>query len=89
MTKMTIDDYLLEQLERLSEPDLSDEELEAEIKRSEAISKLAKCSIENKEADIKSQELGVKKQLIDCQYGRNTQMPALPQLPRGLTDEEI
>ncbi len=90
MTKMTVDDYVLEQLERLSDPELSNEELETELKRSDAISKLAKCSIENKEADIKSAELEVKQRLINYQYGKNSNnITALLQLPRGLDDEEV
>ena len=68
VTNLTVNDYLLEQLERLNSDDLSPEALEKELKRADAITKLAKTSIESQEADIKREELEVKKEIIKVQY---------------------
>ncbi|MCX4351734.1 MAG: hypothetical protein OSJ60_08855 [Lachnospiraceae bacterium] len=49
-TKTTLNDlneYLFQELDRLTNEDLSDEELDKEIKRSEALQKVAKTVIEN------------------------------------------
>ena len=85
MTK-TVNDYVLEQLERLSNSKLKGEELKNELEKAEAVSKLAKVSIEDKEADIKSKELDVKKDLIAKQYGNH---PTVPALPGALANEEV
>lgn len=85
MTK-TVNDYVLEQLERLSNSKLKGEELKNELEKAEAVSKLAKVSIEDKEADIKSKELDVKKDLIAHQYGNR---PTVPALPGALANEEV
>lgn len=85
MTK-TVNDYVLEQLERLSNSKLKGEELKNELEKAEAVSKLAKVSIEDKEADIKSKELDVKKDLIAKQYGNR---PTVPALPGALANEEV
>ncbi|MCM1179976.1 MAG: hypothetical protein NC347_06950 [Clostridium sp.] len=50
MTKTTLNDlneYLFQELDRLTNEDLSEEELDKEIKRSEALQKVAKTVIEN------------------------------------------
>lgn len=50
MTKTTLNDlneYLFQKLDRLTNEDLSEEELDKEIKRSEALQKVAKTVIEN------------------------------------------
>ena len=85
MTK-TVNDYVLEQLERLSNSKLKGEELKNELEKADAVSKLAKVSIEDKEADIKSKELDVKKDLIAKQYGNR---PTVPALPGALANEEV
>lgn len=85
MTK-TVNDYVLEQLERLSNSKLKGEELKNELEKADAVSKLAKVSIEDKEADIKSKELDVKKDLIAHQYGNR---PPVPALPGALANEEV
>lgn len=82
----TVNDYVLEQLERLSNSKLKGEELKNELEKAEAVSKLAKVSIEDKEADIKSKELDVKKDLIAKQYGNR---PTVPALPGALANEEV
>lgn len=49
-TKTTLNDlneYLFQELDRLTNEDLSEEELDKEIKRSEALQKVAKTVIEN------------------------------------------
>ena len=82
----TVNDYVLEQLERLNDPKLKGENLQNELQKAEAVSKLAKVSIESKEADIKDKELDVKKDLIAHQYGNR---PTLPTLPGRLANEEV
>ena len=82
----TVNDYVLEQLERLSNSKLKGEELKNELEKADAVSKLAKVSIEDKEADIKSKELDVKKDLIAHQYGKH---PTAPALPGRLANEEV
>lgn len=49
-TKTTLNDlneYLFQELDRLTNEDLSEEDLDKEIKRSEALQKVAKTVIEN------------------------------------------
>ena len=84
--KKKVKDYVLEQLERLNDPKLKGENLQNELQKAEAVSKLAKVSIEDKEADIKSKELDVKKDLIAKQYGNR---PTVPALPGALANEEV
>lgn len=42
-----LNNYLFESIERLNDDELTDEELEREIKRSEAVQKVAKTIIDN------------------------------------------
>lgn len=42
-----LNNYLFEQIERLNDDELSDEQFEKEIRRSEAVQKVAKTIIEN------------------------------------------
>lgn len=46
-TVSDLNNYLFEQIERLQDDELTDEELDREIKKSEAIQKVAKTIIEN------------------------------------------
>ena len=46
-TLSDLNNYLFESIERLNDDNLSDEELEKEIKRSEAVQKVAKTIIDN------------------------------------------
>lgn len=47
MSLSALNEYLFESLDRLTNEDLSDEELEKEVKRNDAIQKTAKTIIEN------------------------------------------
>jgi hypothetical protein len=49
-----LNSYLFEQLDRISNEDLTPEELEKEIKRSEAITDIAQTVIENANTRIKA-----------------------------------
>ncbi len=58
-TKTTLNDlneYLFQELDRLTNEDLSDEELDKEIKRSEALQKVAKTVIENGALALRAKE---------------------------------
>ncbi len=59
-----LNDHLFEQLERLNDEDLSDEQLEKEISRSKAITDIAENIINNGELMFKAQkhydEYGIK-----------------------------
>lgn len=46
-TLADLNNYLFEAIERINDDDLSDEELEKEIKRSEAVNKIAKTIVDN------------------------------------------
>lgn len=46
-TLTDLNNYLFEQLEKIADADLKGEELEKEIKRGEAVTKIAKTIIEN------------------------------------------
>lgn len=49
-----LNNYLFESLERINDNDLTDEELEKEIKRSEAVTKVASTIINNAEVQLKA-----------------------------------
>lgn len=49
-----LNNYLFESLERINDDDLTDEELEKEIKRSEAVTKVASTIINNAEVQLKA-----------------------------------
>ena len=49
-----LSNYLFESLERINDDDLTDEELEKEIKRSEAVTKVANTIINNAEVQLKA-----------------------------------
>lgn len=49
-----LNNYLFESLERINDDSLSDEELEREIKRSEATTAVAKTIIDNAEVQLKA-----------------------------------
>lgn len=57
----SINDYVLQAIENLSEGSLSEEDLEKELKKAEAITKLAEVSIKDKEADTKKAEVDNRK----------------------------
>ncbi len=67
-----LNDYLFEALERLTNDDLTDEQLDREIKRNEAIQKTAKTIIENGALALQA-----KKHLDEYGVGQNVVLPLL------------
>lgn len=67
-----LNEFLFESLERLTNEDLSDEQLDKEIKRNEAIQKTAKTIIENG-----ALALQVKKHLDEYGAGNNVKLTLL------------
>ena len=53
-TLMHLNNYLFEQLERINDDNLSDEELEKQIKKAEVINKTAENIIKNNETALKA-----------------------------------
>ena len=53
-TLMSLNNYLFEQLERINDDSLSDEELEKQIKKAEVINKTAENIIRNNETALKA-----------------------------------
>ena len=72
-TLVDLNDHLFEQLERLNDEDLSNEELEKEIKRADAMTGIAKQIIDNATIVLKATEL-------NAEYGRG-------EAPRLLTGD--
>ena len=65
-----LNEYLFEALERLTNEDLTDEQLDREIKRNEAIQKTAKTIIENGALALQA-----KKHLDEYGAGQNIALP--------------
>lgn len=76
-TLTDLNNYLFEELERLQDDSLTDEQLEKEIKRSEAVQKVAKTIIDNG-----TLALHAKKHLAEYGKGENIEIPML-----GITDK--
>lgn len=79
-TRTTLNDlneYLFHELDRLTNEDLSAEELDKEIKRSDALQKVAKTIIDNG-----SLALQAKKHLDEYGKGDNVELPLI-----GVTDK--
>ena len=83
----TVNDYVLEMMEKLSDDNLKGDELKTALAKSEQITKLARAAIDSEEIKIKdkevnnrSEELEVKKMLINAQFngGNGTAVPMLP-----------
>ena len=66
-----LNDHLFEQLERLNDDELSEEELDLEIKRSKAVANIARNIIDN--ADVVLQAEKFKSEAL----GRNADLPAM------------
>lgn len=62
-----VNDYVLEQLARLSEPKLKGQQLQDELDRTRGITALAKISIDSRETDLKDKELDLKAKVVDLQ----------------------
>lgn len=76
-TLTDLNNCLFEQLERLQDDELDEEGLEREIKRSEAVQKVAKTIIENG-----ALALSAKKHLDEYGQGERVELPML-----GMTDK--
>ena len=76
-TLKDLNTYLFESIERLNDDSLSSEDLEKEIKRSEAVQKVAKTIIDNG-----SLALQAKKHFDEYGRGENVEIPLL-----GITNE--
>lgn len=80
MAKTSLNDlneYLFQEMDRLTNEDLSEEELEKEIKRSEALQKVAKTIIDNGALALQA-----KKHMDEYGKGDNIELPML-----GITDK--
>lgn len=71
-TMSDLNNYLFESLERLNDDELNDDQFEKEIKRSEAINKIAKTIIDNG-----ALALNVKKHMDEYGDGSNVEVPLL------------
>ena len=71
-TLTDLNNYLFESIERLNDDSLSDEELDKEIKRSEAVQKIAKTIIDNG-----SLALQAKKHMDEYGQGGSVELPML------------
>lgn len=67
-----LNNYLFETIERLTEDSLSVEDLEKEIKRSDAVQKVAKTIIENGQLALQA-----KKHLDEYGKGESVELPLL------------
>lgn len=76
-TLADLNNYLFENIERLNDDELSEEELDKEIKRSEAVQKIAKTIIDNG-----SLALQAKKHFDEYGIEQSVEMPLL-----GITDK--
>lgn len=71
-TMSDLNNCLFESLERLNDDELNDDQFEKEIKRSEAINKIAKTIIDNG-----ALALNVKKHMDEYGDGSNVEVPLL------------
>ncbi len=78
-TLTDLNNYLFESIERLQDDNLSEEQLEREIKRSEAVQKVAKNIIDNG-----SLALQAKKHFDEYGIDHNVEVPLL-----GITDKSL
>ena len=71
-TLTDLNNYLFEAIERLNDDELTEEQLDQEIKRSEAVQKIAKTIIDNG-----SLALQAKKHMDEYGQGTNVELPLL------------
>lgn len=71
-TLSDVNNYLFEAIERLNDNSLSDEELDQEIKRADAVTKVAKAIVDNTNL-----ALNIKKHLDEYGQGANYQIPGM------------
>ena len=67
-----LNNYLFESIERLNDDSLNDEELDREIKRSEAVQRIAKTIVESGTLALQA-----KKHLDEYGEGRDVEIPML------------
>ncbi len=78
--KNTLEDlnnHLFEQLERLNDEDLNDEQLDRELRRSEGVTKIAEQIIKNGELAYKAM-----KHMDEYRYDEKRQAPAMLEVKR-------
>lgn len=71
-TLKDLNDYLFEAIERINDDSLDDEQLDKEIRRSEAVQKIAKTIIDNGNLALQA-----KKHLDEYGQGENIELPML------------
>ncbi len=71
-TLVDLNNYLFEQIERLQDDSLSEEELNKELKKSDAIAKIGEKIIANGELAFKTM-----KHMDEYGYGQDRQVPVL------------
>lgn len=71
-TLSDVNNYLFEAIERLNDDSLSEEELDREIKRADAVTKVAKTIVDNTNL-----ALNIKKHLDEYGQGANYQIPGM------------
>ena len=71
-TLTDLNNYLFEAIERLNDDSLNDEQLDREIKRSEAVQKVAKTIIDNGTLALQA-----KKHMDEYGRGENIELPLL------------
>ena len=81
-TLKDLNDYLFEAIERINDDSLDDEQLGKEIRRSEAVQKIAKTIIDNGNLALQA-----KKHLDEYGQGENIELPMLGVTNKWLTEE--
>lgn len=71
-TLTDLNNYLFEAIERINDDSLNDEQFEKEIKRSEAVQKIAKTIIDNGNLALQA-----KKHMDEYGQGQNIELPML------------
>lgn len=66
-----LNNYLFESIERLSDDDMDDSQMEKELKRASAVAKLSEQIISNAKVELEATKLVM-------EYGRNVNDPELP-----------
>ena len=78
-TLLDVHNILMEQLERLSDEDLDDEQLEKEMKRSKSMTDLTKVIVDNSNTMLDAQKLAT-------EYGKTRE--TMPKILIGNGDED-
>lgn len=78
-TLQDLNNYLFEQIERINDDELSDEQLQKEITRSQAITKISEVIVRNAELSLKTMQ-----HLNEFGYGKGNDDPSLAPVPAML-----